>query len=630
MSSVSLFLSEIGRLPAKSWTPRANIFALICVFCSFVPRMTRAQQPAVRPLLQLRAGHPRLMFLDSDIAAVRHLIANDPQAAQWHRNLIHDAEQILREPPAEHKLIGPRLLAQSRAALRRISLLAGLYRLDGQKAFAERARKELLAVCAFPDWHPAHFLDTAEMTNACAIGYDWLYSYLSPQDRQIIQQAIIQMGLEPGLQILQDHTGWTRYGNNWLQVCDGSLSIGALAIGDVDPDLANKVLAFCRQNLAPQMQQFVAPDGGCIEGPAYWNYSTIYTAYYLAALHTGLNTDFGFDAAPGLARTGLFRIEFVGPLGKTFNYADSHDRPGDAPQMFYFARLFNRPLYTQNECAFVGNHGSIFDLFWLASAPKPAHAIMPPLDALFRGVNVAFFRSNWNDPDAIYVGFKGGSNGASHAHLDLGSFVLDALGQRWALDLGSDNYNLPGYFSKTKRWTYYRLSTAGHNTLTINHKNQAIAAVAPIVAYKSSQDEAYAVANLTSAYGPADQIRRGIGLFHRGRILLMDEISLHKPCDITWRMHTPAHIELRNRRAILTLGGKTLYAQLLSPPGAKFDVESADPPPPNAKNPGVQVLRIDIHTQGPVRISVLFDIAKPDAPFFPQDLQQWVDESPVR
>ena len=82
---------------------------------------------------------------------------------------------MIEDPPVVHRLIGPRLLDQSRAALRRISTLAGLYRLDGDHRKADRARLEMLAAAAFPDWNPSHFLDVAEMTNALAIGYDWLY-----------------------------------------------------------------------------------------------------------------------------------------------------------------------------------------------------------------------------------------------------------------------------------------------------------------------------------------------------------------------------------------------------------------------------------------------------------------------
>ena len=122
-----------------------------------------------------------------------------------------------------------------------------------------------------------------------------------------------------------------------------------------------------------------------------------------------------------------------------------------------------------------------------------------PLDAFFRGIDVAFFRSAWEDPQALYVGFKGGNNKANHSHLDLGTFVLDAYGYRWVVDLGSDNYNLPAYFGK-QRWTYYRLKTAGHNTLVINGVNQATSARAPIIAFHATSALAFAVADLTAAY----------------------------------------------------------------------------------------------------------------------------------
>merc|ERR1711865_1014282 len=55
---------------------------------------------------------------------------------------------------------------------------------------------------------------------------------------------------------------------------------------------------------------------------------------------------------------------------------------------------------------------------------------------------------------------------ASHQDLDHGSFVLDAAGYRWAVDLGSEKYQLPNMFLPFEgRYSYYRKSTRGHNTL---------------------------------------------------------------------------------------------------------------------------------------------------------------------
>ncbi len=70
-----------------------------------------------------------------------------------------------------------------------------------------------------------------------------------------------------------------------------------------------------------------------------------------------------------------------------------------------------------------------------------------PLDIMFWGsVPLVFMRSTWSDRNALWCGVNGGYNQVSHGHLDLGTFELEVLGIRWAIDIGADNYNLPGYW----------------------------------------------------------------------------------------------------------------------------------------------------------------------------------------
>ena len=114
-------------------------------------------------------------------------------------------------------------------------------------------------------------------------------------------------------------------------------------------------------------------------------------------------------------------------------------------------------------------------LVWYAAKP-PARAARRQLDYYFRGpVEVVTMRSAWDDPNALFVGIKAGYNQVNHGHLDLGNFELDALGVRWARDLGSENYNLPGYWEGKRggqRWSYYRLNSASHNVVMLGGKHQ--------------------------------------------------------------------------------------------------------------------------------------------------------------
>lgn len=584
----------------------------------------------------LRAGHPRLLVLDEDVDRVAGRIQQDPTAKQYFDHLRKAADRMLKAEPLEHKLIGPRLLAVSRAALKRVLTLSTMYRLTGEPRYAERARLDMLTCAAFPDWNPSHFLDTAEMSAAMGIGYDWLYGGLSEEDRNTIRTAIIEKGLNPGLKGFRSGAWWSRTDNNWAQVCAGGLTVGALAIADEAPQLAADIVDAARKSMRKPMAMF-GPDGACVEGPSYWAYATQYNVYYLAAVQSALGIDFGLMRTPGFEETGLFRIHTAGPAGQPFNFADAGTSITPAPQMFWLARAFDRPAYAAHERRLIDGDAEPLHLLWFDDRGDAETIAAIPRDALFRRVEVACFRSAWNDPDATYLAFKGGDNRVNHSHLDLGTFVLDAAGVRWAEELGPSDYNLPGYFGG-KRWSYYRLSTAGQNTLTIDGGNQTADGKAPIIAYGSSAQCGYAVADLSDGYPPAQRVLRGVALLERKHVLVQDEFSAAEPVTVTWQMHTKAKatIAADGASAILTRDGQTLSARLLSPPGAEFAWVDAPAPAPQvpaaeaAERPTMPKLVVTLQRVRDARIVVLLTPQSSGA-FEPkiEPLERWIEAGPL-
>ena len=230
---------------------------------------------------------------------------------------------------------------------------------------------------------------------------------------------------------------------------------------------------------------------------------------------------------------------------------------------------------------------------------------------------MATFRGAWEERDSVFVGLKCGDNRANHSHLDLGSFVLDALGQRWAVDLGADDYNLPGYFGG-QRWNYYRLRAEGHNTLVINPGNgpdQDPGALAPIVRFESKPARAFAIADLTRAYAPdASRVQRGVALLDRRQTLVQDEIQAGHTNEIWWFMHTPGEIQINDdgTTATLSQGNTRLFARLLSPANARFTMMEAQPlqasPHPEKQQQNISVRKLAIHWNGvtDLRVTVLF------------------------
>src|ERR1019366_599493 len=127
------------------------------------------------PLRQLRPAHPRLVLLDSDLDRLKALIRDNPLAHRIYLDLEKESDRLLTTPVSEYKLVGPRLRLQTRRVLDRVSTLALMYRLTQKEPYLRRAVVEMRAAANFRDWDPQVFVDTAEMTHAFALGYDWLY-----------------------------------------------------------------------------------------------------------------------------------------------------------------------------------------------------------------------------------------------------------------------------------------------------------------------------------------------------------------------------------------------------------------------------------------------------------------------
>jgi hypothetical protein len=259
-------------------------------------------------------------------------------------------------------------------------------------------------------------------------------------------------------------------GAQWNQVCHGGIGTGALALADVEPQRAGEILTNVIRYL-PSGDEALRTGRRLERRPRLLELCHALQRRDLAAMQTALGTDYGLSQIPGFAQTGNFPVYIAGPIGRTFNYADGGDRAGNASQLFWLARRFNQPGWVDYQMPFADRSPNALDMLWgaswLSTQSGTTQTPVFPLDRYFRDAEVVTMRSAWNDPDATFVGFKAGDNKANHSHLDLGSFVLDALGYRWGLDLGMEDYNLPGYFGG-ERWNYYRLRAEGQNTLVLN------------------------------------------------------------------------------------------------------------------------------------------------------------------
>ena len=128
--------------------------------------------------------HPRILLLKGEERQIEQSIAGSATWKKMHKAILKESDNIIALQSVERIQIGRRLLDKSREALRRIFFLSYAWRMTGEQKYFDRCEKEMLAISTFTDWNPSHFLDVAEMTMAVAIGYDWLFSNLSPESKK--------------------------------------------------------------------------------------------------------------------------------------------------------------------------------------------------------------------------------------------------------------------------------------------------------------------------------------------------------------------------------------------------------------------------------------------------------------
>ncbi len=579
----------------------------------------------------LNTRHPRLLVRSlQEFEAIKKKSETDEFLNRSVANVLKNADSLFAEPVVTYSFMDAFRLDTKKVNAHCFNLSMA-YRLTGNKKYADRLWKDLEAVSRFPDWNPRHFLDCSLITQPVAVAYDWLYDVWTPEQRRILKQQIISKGL---LESLVYYDGlvnakqfdWSVIEHNWNLVCNGNMAIGALAIADEEGPLAERVLREALTRFPKALRHF-GPDGAWNEGPGYWSFAMRAAVPILSSLTTSLGTDFGLTDMAGFSKAGQFFVALGGADAVSFNYADALPVLTRSPELFWLANRFHQPKltevyksYGQDQLNKGGWPQSPLELLWYGQENNITKNDLP-LDNYFRDAEVATLRSGWDNGD-WFVGFKAGDNEVNHGHLDIGSYVLDHDGIRWIMDLGFENYNVPGYFGDvgkgSKRWTYYRTRAEGHNTFVVNPnsgEDQDVYAKTRFNRFETTAAKSFGIMDITDAYKAAvTSAKRGIAMVARNSVLIQDEIKAANNIDLYWFSHTKAAVTLskNGKTATLQQDGKRVIAQIHSPATAVFELMEAKPlptsphPEANNKNEGVKKLFIHLQDVKDVLIAVEF------------------------
>jgi len=282
---------------------------------------------------------------------------------------------------------------------------------------------------------------------------------------------------------------WINGYNNWSVWCSYNVADSAMVFLEDRPERLAKLLEL----LLTVTDRFLgnySPDGGCDEGPAYWG---------VAAAKMFLFADL-VNGRTGGACAEFFKLPLIRNMGEYYPKmnlcGDWFMNPADAPAripkkqigvIFRYGELTGSSMMKEFavEAAYDMNPGKgriapvcgavrsgetitflLRDLFWTPNK-LPKMEIQRPECVFLPDLQCMVIREDTHDTNrGTVAAIKGGHNGESHNHNDVGQFTVFRNGNPLIVDPGNKRYNRLTF--SERRYEFWHLSALGHNPAQFN------------------------------------------------------------------------------------------------------------------------------------------------------------------
>jgi hypothetical protein len=518
-----------------------------------------------------RGEYPRLFFTRSDLPALREKLAHPDCRAAWQRLLTACEQRLKHDAPPLY----PRHI--------RAEHLAFAWLMTGRCEFAERARELALQMADDPAWGPQNPPGGASLAMGGAVRvlgmtYDWLYDFLTDEDRARIRTAVRDRAFNVlSHDITSRHPSTEWHTCNGTNVINGPTLMAAILFED---DLDTRAIFDMTLRQTRRALDSHCPDGGYPEGLLYWNYGTRHMLCAVEPLRRLKGIDLYRE--PFLFNTAHYALHNILPwLTECNNTADSSHRTKLWPPAAFLASYHRRPEFQWLARRLITHdwdldgEGLEYSLYYLI-AYDPSLPSAPPTDdqrtRLFSGLQMLCHRSAW-DEDAIQVTWLNGPANCHHNHLHLNSFTLAAFRERLLVECGQYDY---------ANSRDYRIDTIAHNSLLADGQGQVVTTDTSVFCrrlragqwgttyglfdnLREEADALIATGRTINAYpGRLRAFDRTLAFVDRRFLFLHDFIELDKdpPVTLSWIFHSGGSLALEGKNAIFARGQARL---LLAP-----------------------------------------------------------------
>lgn len=563
--------------------------SLVCIFVALQPvcalftaHIAPSSPSGLSSPSSSTVNHPWLFFSAEELAALQNQAVTTHQDI-WAPILEYAEGQLGDAPPASaptdadedtFRTLGNQLIPVALSCV-----------ISEREDLCGLAKAYLLTFATWSRWNVEgqRDLGLAHMLLGNALGYDWLYPYLTPDERQSVSQSLAEWAQKlyeasSADYYEEDWNNWWRssYMQNHFSINNSALGMAGLALLEEDAraqawvDHASSQMAILHDILESM------GDGTWHEGISYQNYLFTLTLPFLV----NLRAIQGVDHIPHLylQNYSYWRIYNSVPNNTEFvlAYGDFEWEWGNGYRaqniLRFVANEYNdRHAEWAAQQLLLGDPRDatvwkapwyVFELFYYEPAVEPEAPYFLENARVFSDLNSVIWRTGW-DEESLLFGFKAGTYGGAFAINTFAreEYPWDAPCTETGCQLNIDHAHddsLGFYILRGERWLapetvgVGRSAASFHNTLLIDDQGQYrpppfwqdpatfVDAEAYLTAAASTESFSYAAADGLNRYKEIDgmdAVTRQVVFVRPGYFLILDNLAAQEPHRYTWISH---------------------------------------------------------------------------------------------
>lgn len=449
--------------------------------------------------------------------------------------------------------------------------------ITGEQRWADAALRQIDCLFDPEQWpeyedhtHLAHgdhcSLRRGQLASALGLAYDWLYDFLTPEQRRGIIESFDARLTNPFKAGLAAPDRFTKYRNNFVPVIYGGFQIAAMAFGE-DYTESPWIHEVCDPKMADYLTYFLGPDGSFDESVQYAAAVDV-VVNYLVAKQYHEQLDNPITANPEIVAFFTWYMYFTLPPGRVVGFGDP------APDMPPVVTSHSAAAAAQRDPAFQWYYEQYFDkapdthrrrslelLYYNPDIKGVSPQGRIPLGRAYHNcARLVSSRSSWDPQSAVSIVYGKATLEDNHFHADWGQICIDGYGERLIPDLGSPS-GYPKTFPKSLNYYFYNYQQLAHNVFVFGQNETGGVSQAEHDRKGHFTHEAFDdkrggtwTFDLTGVYDISQRVTRTVVHLLPRIAVVIDDAVLKETQPISLRWHTLSMPKLGTDGTFLTKG----------------------------------------------------------------------------